>query len=86
LRTSSKLVAVFSAYNAERTLAATLAELPPGCVDECLLVDDASTDRTVELAGQMGLDVIAHPEKRGFGANQKPATAMHWGAAQKSSS
>ena len=59
------------AYNAERTLAATLAEMPPGCVDEIILVDDGSTDRTVGLARELGLTVIVHPENRGYGANQK---------------
>ncbi|MFL5513282.1 MAG: glycosyltransferase family 2 protein, partial [Gemmatimonadales bacterium] len=59
------------AYNAERTLAATLADFPPGCVDEVLLVDDGSTDNTVRVAREMGLTVIAHPENRGYGGNQK---------------
>jgi glycosyltransferase involved in cell wall biosynthesis len=59
------------AYNAERTLAATLADMPPGSVDEVILVDDASKDRTVELARSMGLTVFVHPENRGYGANQK---------------
>ena len=66
-----KIIAVLPAYNAERTLAATVADFPPGSVDEILLVDDGSTDRTVEIARQMGLSVIVHPENRGYGGNQK---------------
>jgi glycosyltransferase involved in cell wall biosynthesis len=66
-----KVVAVLPAYNAERTLAATLADFPPGCVDEVLLVDDGSTDNTVAVAREMGLTVIVHPENRGYGGNQK---------------
>jgi glycosyltransferase involved in cell wall biosynthesis len=66
-----KVIAVLPAYNAERTLAATLADFPPGCVDEILLVDDGSTDDTVAVAREMGLTVIAHPENRGYGGNQK---------------
>jgi glycosyltransferase involved in cell wall biosynthesis len=66
-----KVIAVLPAYNAERTLAATLADFPPGCVDEILLVDDGSTDGTVAVAREMGLTVIAHPENRGYGGNQK---------------
>jgi glycosyltransferase involved in cell wall biosynthesis len=66
-----RVIAVMPAYNAERTLAATLADMPAGSVDEIILVDDGSTDRTVELAREMGLTVIAHPENRGYGGNQK---------------
>jgi len=66
-----KILAVLPAYNAEKTLAATVADFPPGCVDEILLVDDGSKDRTVAIAREMGLTVIAHPENRGYGGNQK---------------
>jgi glycosyltransferase involved in cell wall biosynthesis len=66
-----RVIAVLPAYNAERTLAATLADFPPGCVDDILLVDDGSTDNTVPVAREMGLTVIAHPENRGYGGNQK---------------
>jgi glycosyltransferase involved in cell wall biosynthesis len=66
-----RIIAVMPAYNAERTLAATLADMPAGSVDEIILVDDGSTDRTVELAREMGLTVIVHPENRGYGGNQK---------------
>ncbi len=66
-----KVIAVMPAYNAERTLASTLADVPAGSVDEVILVDDGSTDRTVEVARDMGLTVIVHPENRGYGGNQK---------------
>lgn len=66
-----RVMAVLPAYNAERTLAATIADFPPGCVDEILLVDDCSKDRTVEIARQMGLTVIVHEKNTGYGGNQK---------------
>src|SRR5206468_45823 len=62
-----KIIAVLPAYNAERTLAATLADVPVGALDEVVLVDDGSTDRTVQVAREMGLTVIVHPENRGYG-------------------
>jgi glycosyltransferase involved in cell wall biosynthesis len=68
---TSRVIAVMPAYNAERTLAATLADIPVGSVDEVILVDDGSTDRTVQVAREMGLTVVAHPENRGYGGNQK---------------
>ena len=66
-----RVVAVMPAYNAERTLAATLADVPAGSIDEVILVDDGSTDRTVQVARDMGLTVIVHPRNRGYGGNQK---------------
>lgn len=59
------------AYNAAATLQQTLDDLPAELVDEVLLVDDHSTDNTVELARQAGLTVIEHPQNTGYGGNQK---------------
>lgn len=70
-RREHKVIAVMPAYNAESTLAATLADFPPGCVDEVILVDDGSKDRTVQVAREMGLTVIQHTQNRGYGGNQK---------------
>jgi len=66
-----KVVAVMPAYNAESTLAATLADFPVGSVDEVILVDDGSKDRTVQVAREIGLTVFEHPHNRGYGGNQK---------------
>jgi glycosyltransferase involved in cell wall biosynthesis len=70
-RRKHKVIAVLPAYNAEATLARTLADFPAGCVDEVLLVDDGSTDRTVQVAREMGLTVIVHERNTGYGGNQK---------------
>ena len=66
-----KVIAVMPAYNAETTLAKTVADMPPGAVDEIVVVDDASRDRTVEIARSLGLSVVARPTNGGYGANQK---------------
>ena len=81
-RRQHKVVAVLPAYNAEKTLAATLADMPAGCVDEVILVDDGSKDRTVEIARAMGLTVIVHEKNTGYGGNQKTCykTALERGA------
>ena len=59
------------AYNAAATLSRTLADLDPDVVDEVVLVDDASSDETLALARELGLDAIRHDRNRGYGANQK---------------
>lgn len=66
-----KVVAVLPAYNAAKTLEATVADIPKGSVDEIILVDDASRDDTVEVATRLGLTVIRHDRNRGYGGNQK---------------
>ncbi len=70
------------AYNAEATLARTLADIPPGSVEEIILVDDCSRDRTVEVARSLGLTVIQHEKNTGYGGNQKTCyrTALDRGA------
>lgn len=66
-----KVIAVMPAYNAGTTLEKTYRDIPPGSVDEVIVVDDASRDSTVEIARALGLSVIVHPRNRGYGANQK---------------
>jgi glycosyltransferase involved in cell wall biosynthesis len=67
----SKVVLVLPAYNAAGTLEATLSEIPADFSQETILVDDCSTDSTVELAHQLGLKVIQHSTNLGYGGNQK---------------
>jgi glycosyltransferase involved in cell wall biosynthesis len=59
------------AYNAESTLRMVYGEIPREYVDDVVLVDDASTDRTVKVAAELGIRTIVHPENRGYGGNQK---------------
>ena len=62
---------VLPAYNAATTLARTLAELDREVIDEIVLVDDASTDQTVPVARELGLEPISHELNVGYGGNQK---------------
>ncbi len=68
---SSKIIVVMPAYNAERTLEKTYREIPKEYVDEIILVDDLSHDKTVEVAKKLGLHIIQHAVNRGYGGNQK---------------
>jgi glycosyltransferase involved in cell wall biosynthesis len=67
----ARVVVVLPAYNAEKTLERTVAEVPPGVVDAFLLVDDASGDGTVAEAARLGIPYVVHAENRGYGGNQK---------------
>jgi glycosyltransferase involved in cell wall biosynthesis len=64
------IAVVLPAYNAERTLRATVAEIPE-CVDTRILVDDGSSDQTASLARELGLDVYVHDGNYGYGRNQQ---------------
>lgn len=66
-----KIIVVMPAYNAEKTLAKTVRDFPPGLVTKIILVDDGSSDRTVLLAKKLGLSVFTHPNNLGYGGNQK---------------
>ncbi len=70
-----RIVVVLPAYNAARTLERTIAEIPPNIVDEILLVDDFSTDETVEVAKRLGLTAFRHEKNFGYGRNQKTCYA-----------
>jgi glycosyltransferase involved in cell wall biosynthesis len=65
-----RIAVVLPAYNAEKTLEATVRELPD-TVDACILVDDHSSDRTVEIAHRLGLQYFVHDRNYGYGRNQQ---------------
>jgi glycosyltransferase involved in cell wall biosynthesis len=77
-----KIVVVMPAFNAEKTLERTYNEIPSEFVDEVILVDDASGDRTSEIARKIGIRMVVHTENLGYGANQKTCyrTALALGA------
>jgi glycosyltransferase involved in cell wall biosynthesis len=69
---NKKIVIVLPAYNAEHTLKQTYAEIPFEIVDEVVLVDDASKDRTIEVGKEIGIKhIIRHEKNKGYGGNQK---------------
>ncbi len=69
---NKKVVVVLPAYNAEKTLEKTYREIPFDIVDEIVLVDDNSHDKTVQTAKELGIQhILLHKENKGYGANQK---------------
>ncbi len=65
-----RIAVVLPAYNAEKTLEATVSELPD-LVDIRILVDDHSSDRTVDIAHRLGLQFYVHDRNYGYGRNQQ---------------
>ncbi len=66
-----RVVVVMPAYNAARTLERTYHDIPHDLVERVILVDDVSRDETVQIARQLGLEVIVHRQNLGYGGNQK---------------
>jgi glycosyltransferase involved in cell wall biosynthesis len=77
-----KIIVVLPAYNAGKTIAQTIAEIPFDLVDEYVVVDDASTDNTIEVASSLNVkNLIRHDRNKGYGGNQKTCynTALELG-------
>jgi glycosyltransferase involved in cell wall biosynthesis len=70
-----KVIVVMPAYNAGRTLRMTYEQLPKEYVHSVILVDDGSTDDTIEIARRLHLEVFVHNRNYGYGANQKTCYA-----------
>lgn len=69
---NKKVVIVLPAYNAEKTLAKTYKEIPFDIVDDVVLVDDCSSDKTVEVGQSLGIQhIVTHDVNKGYGGNQK---------------
>jgi glycosyltransferase involved in cell wall biosynthesis len=67
-----KIIVVLPAYNAALTLEKTFNEIPFSIVDEVILVDDFSTDSTLEIGKKLGIrHIISHDNNKGYGSNQK---------------
>lgn len=82
MSTHQRVAVIMPAYNAARTIEDTYRDIPEGCVDDVILVDDASVDDTADVARRLGIHVIVHPRNQGYGGNQKTcyAAALQRGA------
>src|SRR5437867_4085956 len=70
MNNGNRIAVVLLTYNAEKTLEATVRELPD-LVDIRIHVDDHSSERTVEVAHQLGLQFYVHDQNYGYGRNQQ---------------
>jgi glycosyltransferase involved in cell wall biosynthesis len=69
---NKKIAVVLPAYNAEKTLELTYNEIPFDIVDEVILVDDKSSDKTVRKGKELGIKhIVIHDINKGYGGNQK---------------
>jgi len=68
---NKKIIVIMPAYNAEKTLKKTIESIPKGIVDEIILTDDCSDDKTIFLAKSLGIKTFVHEDNLGYGANQK---------------
>lgn len=75
----AKICVVLPAFNAARTLSRTLEGLDRALIDEVIVVDDASTDETQEVARRLGIRYAFHRRNLGYGGNQKTCYALALG-------
>lgn len=68
---NKKVVVVLPAYQAEKTIERCFHDIPKDLVDHIIMVDDASSDKTVEVARKLGIKTIIHKKNMGYGGNQK---------------
>ena len=66
-----KVLVVLPAFEAEKTLEKTFDAIPKDVVDDILLVDDGSSDETINVARRLGIRTYGHEQNRGYGGNQK---------------
>jgi glycosyltransferase involved in cell wall biosynthesis len=66
-----RTIVVMPAYNAATTLERVYQDIPKDAVDEIIVVDDCSTDDTLEIARRLPVTVIEHAQNTGYGGNQK---------------
>lgn len=76
MKARPKIIAIFLAYNAFKTLEKFYQEFPKELVSDIILVDDASKDNTYALAKKLGITSYKNPVNLGYGGNMKRALGL----------
>lgn len=76
MKKKQKVIAIFIAYNAEKTLEEFYKNFPKRYFDDIILVDDASKDNTFKLAKKLGIKSYQNPVNLGYGGNLKRAICL----------
>lgn len=66
-----RVVIIMPAYNAAKTIRSSYQKIPKALVDEIILVDDASTDKTYQIAKKLPITVYRNAQNLGYGGNLK---------------
>ncbi|MCL5072379.1 MAG: glycosyltransferase family 2 protein [Actinobacteria bacterium] len=82
MASDKKIVVVIPAFNAEKTLTDTFNEIPKELIDDIVLADDGSTDKTASISRNLGIRTFSHSKNKGYGAAMKTcfSEALNLGA------
>jgi len=71
-----KIITIFIAFNAAKTLEDFYKKFPKSYCDEIILVDDCSEDDTFRIAKKIGIKAYRNPVNLGYGGNMKRALKL----------
>ena len=66
MKHNKKIAVIIPALNEEKTLPLVLNDIPADLIDEVVVIDNGSSDRTPEIAKELGATVLSE-SRRGYG-------------------
>jgi dolichol-phosphate mannosyltransferase len=73
---SQRIIVVIPAYNEEGKIGRSIATIPRNLVSEILVIDDGSSDKTLQEAKGAGAKVISNKSRCGVGSVMKKGIAL----------